>query len=165
MATLKKSLSKKEMLPNEVRRFLLDGSRSGEAIVLTESEERSAWKEHGAELVEEHVKRSPGTRPAGWWTFDAPGPRLRVGGKGEARFPKSLRLGIPTYFWDARFYGAMKIAVPDARPRELIDAGDPPSYESQAMFLRRNDLLSPGEESKLSEDDFRPETVKVPYRN
>lgn len=37
---------------------------------LTEDELRAAWEELREELIEEHVREFPGTRPWAWWVWD-----------------------------------------------------------------------------------------------
>jgi hypothetical protein len=54
------------------RRWLLSG-RPG-AIVFLEAGKwaQRLWKEYGAEITQRHIRKWPGTRPANWWTYDAP---------------------------------------------------------------------------------------------
>jgi hypothetical protein len=33
---------------------------------------RRLWKEYGDGIVERHIAKHPGTRPANWWRYDAP---------------------------------------------------------------------------------------------
>lgn len=44
-------------------------------------------------------------------------------------------------------------------PWETIDADDPPRFESQAAYLKRDGLFLPGEEERLTAADFEPEVV------
>ncbi len=37
---------------------------------LTEDELRAAWEELRDELIEEHIREFPGTRPWAWWAYD-----------------------------------------------------------------------------------------------
>ena len=106
-----------------------------------------AWREHGAAILAGWIEERPGTRPACWWRFDAPGPRLRLGGIGTTcpeRWPAYaplLRLGIET-LWAA------------------VDQGDPPRFESQAAFLARHKLLLPGEAKRLRRGALDPEILQ-----
>ena len=121
------------------------------------------WREHGAEIVAEHILDDPGTRPQRWWTYDAPEPRLRLGGIGTAcheRLANLCRLdrGVPVdwIFSDlVATYEKMglSLGVP------AVDPSDPPRYESQAAYLDRINLLTPGERRQLRKADFEPETA------
>ncbi len=117
------------------------------------------WDQHRDVILAEHIKESPGTRPALWWTYTAPRlpigtfpgcyydgklaqPRKRLGGTGtpahECRAVKpDFKYGIP-----AVWVG--------------VDKCDPPTFESQAGFLKRHGMLLVGEEKR---SDFEVETV------
>ena len=41
-----------------------------------------------------------------------------------------------------------------------VDPDDRPSFESQAAYLKRLKLLLPGEEKRLTPDDFTPEKIE-----
>ena len=41
-----------------------------------------------------------------------------------------------------------------------IDMDDPPTFESEAAYLRRNDLFVPGERTRLTRADYYPNAVK-----
>ena len=110
-------------------------------FVTSEAEIAADWRELGADLVAEHVKAHPGTRPAGWWMFDSPEPRRRLGGTGEP-FEDSFARGLPE-FW------------------ESIDRADPPRFESEAAYLARHNLLSTSERRRLTPADFEPEVIAV----
>jgi hypothetical protein len=105
------------------------------------------WGLHRDVILAEHVKENPGTRPALWWRYDAPRlpvgtfpghyrdgqlpePRLRTGGIGTpvAATSAAYGYGLPTAWID-------------------IDEDDPPTYESQAAYLKRHDLLLAGEKN------------------
>ena len=45
-------------------------------------------------------------------------------------------------------------------PGQPIDPDDPPVYESQPDYLRRHNLLLPGEAQRLTAADFAPEVVR-----
>jgi len=63
-----------------IRRALVTGraqrhDADGRPIhVPTIPELRAAWEVMGSELLAEHVCTDPGTRPWGWWRFEAPRP-------------------------------------------------------------------------------------------
>ena len=42
-----------------------------------------------------------------------------------------------------------------------IDPADPPTFESQATYLRRLDLLLPGESERLTAADSEPELIEA----
>ena len=88
----------------------------------------AAWAQLGAEIVEQWILTRPGTRPRMWWRLDAPEPgRLSNGGP------------------------------PGGAPNRLTIPCTPPSPADQLAFLRRHDLLEPGEEP--DEEDEPPEAA------
>jgi hypothetical protein len=40
-----------------------------------------------------------------------------------------------------------------------VDPANPPTFESEATYLGRHELLLPGERRRLSEDDFAPQRL------
>ena len=123
------------------------------------------WAAHGGRLTEQWVEAHPGTRPAAWWAFTAPRlpvgtwpgwffdgrvpvPRRQIGGTGRPAHEVSAHgpaseLGVWTMWYET-------------------DPAAPPVVESEASYLRRHDLLLPGEERRLPPDAFDPERVPVP---
>jgi hypothetical protein len=105
------------------------------------------WAAHRAEIMAGWIDARAGTRPAEWWCREAPEPRRRrLGGVGAAAHEVSavaltLDFGIPRA-WTA------------------IDPADPPTFESQATYLRRHGLLTPEERARLTAGAFKPETVE-----
>ena len=100
---------------------------------------RQLWQEHGEAVLAAWVRARPGTRPPAWWRCTAPGSRRRLGGAGEpAR--NGLHLGVPAEWLS-------------------FDPQDPPIFESEATFLRRLDLLLPGEARRLKPADFNPQAI------
>jgi hypothetical protein len=120
-----------------------------------------AWEEEALAWVAEH---RPGTRPEPWWEFSAPKwddpykgeyfhgtrpePRKRLGGSGRPDWEvrgtvPRLPLGVPLLHLD-------------------VDPIDPPVYESQATYLKRHNLLLPGEEKRIPKPGFKPETITNP---
>lgn len=125
---------------------------------------KAAWEGARERLLTEWVKQSPGTRPHGWWLFDAPRdpeamkgtawegtlpiPRRRIGGKGTAMsevFPGI----IPRY----------ERGIPSSW--HTIDEEDPPEYESEAAYLERHGLLTETEKRRLKAAHFEPEPVTI----
>ena len=125
---------------------------------------KELWDEHRDAVLEAWIRERLGTRPSLWWRVDAPRwnapkeyrcwyyvpmlpePRLRLGGVGRTaweRYPAyvpSWAFGIPDIWYE-------------------VDEDDPPSFESQAAYLRRHGLLFPGEEGLLTAAAFEPEIV------
>jgi hypothetical protein len=114
------------------------------------------WELHRDVILAEQVKDNPGTRPALWWRYDAPRlpvgrfpghhrdgqlpePRLRTGGTGTpvAATSAAYAYGLPTAWID-------------------FDEDDPPTFESEAAYLKRHGLLMAGEERRA---DFEPVAV------
>ncbi len=96
------------------------------------------WRKHGAAIVEEFASKEPGRRPAIWWQRNAPEPRQRLSGIGvEAHtrlaYAPHLDYGIESRFID-------------------VDDNDPPTFESEHVYLRRLDLLLPGEAGRIPDD-------------
>ena len=132
-----------------------------------------AWELVGAEIVALWTEQHPGSRPANWWRFSAPEPaRRRIGGVGDrlsevlAHTPM-LEYGVPSEgFVDAdllalykRQFGKMLRNRVTGRPAVSVDPLDPPTYESEAVFLDRHNLLSAVERDALDADAFEPEAV------
>jgi hypothetical protein len=123
----------------------------------------------GEQIVADWAQDNPGTRPLAWWRFDAPEPRKRLGGIGTAEhevLATALWLirGIPASWLGA--WMAENCRQASARRGEVfegvpIDPKFPPLYESEAAYLKRLDLLLPGEEKRLDLADFEPEAVNV----
>jgi hypothetical protein len=120
---------------------------------------KNLWLDHGDYIVEEHVEESPGTRPALWRLYDAPRlpigtfprcyydgkkpmPRKRLGGTGT---PEHEVRNVVPYF---------DHGIPSALVS--IDDDDPPTFESQAAYLKRHGMFLAGEEKRAN---FEPETV------
>lgn len=101
-----------------------------EGFERTDAELREVWHEHRGSLLTAWLREKPGTRPAGWWMFDAPRePRRRVGGVGTPLKDAPLHFGIPSQFEDDYHFT------------------NPPRYEAECDYLQRHNLLM-AEESK-----------------
>src|SRR2546430_12621096 len=103
------------------------------------------WREHRDVVVAHYAKRWAGSRPKAWWRWDAPEPRRRLGGSGVPLMidncdPPSLAYGVPRV-WH-------------------FSEADPPQYESEASYLKRLNLLLPGERRRLKQSDFTPQFVR-----
>lgn len=104
------------------------------------------WAQHRDRALARWVRRHPGTRPSPWWLCDAPEPRRRLGGIGDAICSDS-----PLYDGIAVRRGPPRMVPPDP--------DDPPTYEGQAAYLVRLGLLMPGERARIPASAFEPVTV------
>jgi hypothetical protein len=151
---------KRELSPEQID-FFLTGTDF--TFFWDEPERGNDWRAVRDDLLRDWIQEHPGTRPAAWWKYDAPKqaapkvpkwhrgemvePRRRIGGAGAPsweQFPAILpyyRFGIPVSF-------------------EGIDKADPPTFESEATYLKRNGLLSPGEERRIPPEAWEPEAVR-----
>ena len=134
---------------------------------------RQAWDKVGNSILSNFIKRHPGTRPYAWWEFEAPrepigtrigwhndgklvAPRKRLNGVGTPchellAFAPSYKFGIPDFWVDAilvKWYPHKDLHVPDP--------DDPPTFESQASYLDRHNLLTDDERESLPADAFEP---------
>lgn len=144
-------------------------------------ESRRKWNAARDRILKDWIRERPGTRPSFWWIFDAPrmsaqdlerngwdasffsdhlaAPRLRLGGVGDPKFEHfaytpTFRCGVPAEWIDAS--DLEEHPDPDVR---AIDPIDPPRFESQAAYLKRQGLLQPGEERRLKSAAFEPEVI------
>jgi hypothetical protein len=130
------------------------------------------WLANRDVVIEAYSHELPGERPVLWWLFEAPRIteippgwggwvlrqwrqlRARVAGAGEAYVPHlNPEYGVPTH-WLA----------------EGFDPSDPPIFESQAAYLKRNGMLLRGEALRLTAKDFKPVPLPkhlwpVPFRS
>lgn len=145
-------------------------------LAMNENDWRALWTEHHDSILENWIKQYPGTRPSSWWKFSAPRqpldttqpePRLRLGGKGTAEhdglnYVPSYHLGIPDGFVDSATIDSY--ANPDGTPYQFakkFSRSNPPRFESQAAYLRRFNLLQPGE--TVTAEQLLPETLPCQY--
>lgn len=85
-------------------------------------------------------KDHPGTRPAVWWRFEAEQQKLLSGA------------GVPA--WAVLAYGpAYECGLPTLWAG--FEEDDPPVFESQAEYLRRQNLLTTAEVKVLTADDYQ----------
>jgi hypothetical protein len=144
---------------------------------------RACWEAVRDELLSEWIAEYPGTRPWAFWEFDAPEPRLRLGGTGTPTHEvlnvfAEFDAGVPVNWLDAfdcEYYTGRAVDV-NGRPigQEFagnklagvaIDPADPPRYESEAAYLKRLDLLTPDERRRLRRADFDPVVVELESDN
>ncbi len=150
-----------------------------------ESQKRAVWESVQGEILAAWIAKYPGTRPSSWWEWSAPRasddqlrawnyeegslmwrerpcePRLRTGGTGTpcyevlAHVPE-FEYGLPVQWvdrWSVDYYGPDFAGVP-------ADPDDPPRFESEAAYLKRHGLILPGEERRLTDEDFEPEAIE-----
>lgn len=144
----------------------------------TREEKENIWTQCQDVIIEAWVNVRPGTRPSLWWKIVAPEKsRRRLGGVGTAAFEvlayaEEYHCGLPITFideFDADYYNGLARDVNGNRigteftdgsfPGRAIDQRNPPQYESQAAYLRRNGLLTESEKRRLKPRNFRPEKV------
>jgi hypothetical protein len=107
-----------------------------------------------------------------------PEPRKRIGGIGTPAheclaFVPSYDRGIPDRWisaWDVSYYNGRSTDIHGKKigekyteghfPFDAINRADPPVFESEASYLKRLDLLLPGEEARLSPSDFDDERIE-----
>ena len=113
------------------------------------------WNVVRDEILEEWAREQPGTRPTAWWKYDSREPRQRLGGTGQpahdvSAYAEEYEFGLPTiWVQQAGFLAGV-----------AVDPSDPPTFESEAAYLRRLDLLQAGESERLSRADYEPEAIK-----
>ena len=152
---------------NELRDEIL-----AEWIVESPGTRPSAWWKYDA------PRQPVGTFPGWYYDGKLPQPRLRLGGVGTEghevlNIVPHYAFGIPTKFvdrWEQSYYNGRSRDIhgkPIGTEYEeghfagvAPDPNDPPTFESEAAYLRRLDLLLPGELERLTEADFEPELVE-----
>jgi hypothetical protein len=164
-------------LAAEPRAWLLGEDSGAFKFFATAEELEALWGQYGDEVVKQHVAEFPGSRPARWWERSSSGPRQRLGGIGTPSheclaYVPHFAYGIPISWvtpFDVEYYNGQ---ARDHQGKRIDngfhkgdfqgvapDPADPPSFESQAAYLRRLGLLLPGEGQKLTAVDFVPERL------
>ncbi len=113
---------------------------------------RDAWSAIGRELTAQWVETAPGSRPWGWWAF-------------QARERRRCTNGVHPFDNPARQVRVREIAArPDTRasysddlhsltfgvPAVLLSGDFEATFESEADYLTRRDLFLPGERERLA---------------
>ena len=114
-----------------------------------EQHQLQRWREHGAEVMEIHLRQWPGTRPYAWWRWSATEPRRVLTG---AELLKPTSTPSTWQWWWSERFGIP--AFNQIRPRGYVGV---PSIESQAAYLLRLNLLTDEERGRLTPADFQPE--------
>ncbi len=119
------------------------------------------WNLHRDVILAEHVKEIPGIRPALFWQHDAP--RLPMGTfpgwfiDGKLPEPRKRIGGTGTPAYEVTSVGpSFSYGIPDIWVG--INYDDPPTFESQAAYLKRHGFLFAGEEKR---SDFEPQWVSA----
>ena len=135
---------------------------------------RKVWAAHKKTLIADWVKKHPCSRPFCWWIYDAP--RDPVKGWDHSRFDSAQRMrlggtGTPLHEVSCVWSGFDK-GIPSSWVTEdykkagfkgqAIDPNDPPSFEPVAAFLKRHDILTPGEMTFLKKNSklMEPEVIE-----
>ncbi len=107
-------------VPDQIQKYFREEIRH--TYFYGNAEIARAWDQIGDEIVADWVRDKPGTRPAIWWRLSAPPPgRTTDGGGGPGRAPEILDIPVK-----------------------------PPAPAQQTRFLKRYDLLLPGEAKRLT---------------
>lgn len=136
------------LLTGDQRDYLLEGAslngpddcRWPDGSVRPFSDEaamKAAWFEHRAALME-HC--GPGRRPWAWWRFVAPEPRRQLAG--PPPLPRPNYAGS-TFSQACSLADRYSFGIPSLWPR--LEDYNRAVFESELGFLRRLDLLLPGE--------------------
>jgi hypothetical protein len=151
-----------------------DDKAAGFVQYAPDDELAALWTANADRIVAEHVATYPGKRPHRWWQYDAPEPRRRLGGIGTPAcevlsYKPIYSFGLPAIFvthWQVMYYSGLAVdihgaPIGDRYPTDsfkgvAIDPNDPPTFESQATYLKRLGLLLAGEERR---SDFEPEAI------
>lgn len=117
-----------------------------------------------------------GTFPGCYYDGKLPEPRRRLGGTGTPAsdvlaYKPIYSFGLPVIFitqCQVRYYSGLAVdihgaPIGDRYPSNFkgvaIDANDPPTFESQAAYLKWRGLFLAGEERRLKKADFDAETI------
>jgi hypothetical protein len=170
---MKRATPRRQQLTESERDWLLDGPKLDRLLHLNFRRAERLWSANRDWALAEFSRKWPGYRPWAWWRYESPEPRRRLGGTGSALFdyrdywPRAnWQYGVPS-MWatdkvaDMFRESAIRHGDDGARWRRY-DPADPPKFESQPSYLRRLNLLLPGELKRLIAEDFEPEIVPPP---
>lgn len=151
--------------PHTLDHFVLFSYRTGQHALDGTPGPKELWEEYREDFLPAFIVKHPGRRPLGWWQWDCPRqadqgsgfwyegtlpePRRRIiGGKGELHkgYVPYSEYGIPQH-WD----------------ETTLDANDPLTFESQAAYLERNNLLSESEKRYIMKHPELTEPEKVTF--
>ena len=157
-------------------------------VFLMESspEFKPAWEGCREEIMADWIRKNPCSRPWAWWVFDLEltEPRRRIGGIGDTlsdqTAPCRCSYRIPPDWVterDIKFYnGRMGFKDIYGKPipseykdgdftKVAPDPNDPPTFESEAAYLQRHDLLSQEEKVYLKKHPELMEPVTVVFND
>jgi len=114
---------------------------------------KSLWQAHKNEFLPMFIEKHPGKRPAPFWQYEAPEPRQQGGGPKNNDWVKMKKIhgenapAIRLLNWKFNhgIPGRLNLEIKDKR-----------IFESQAAYLKRLDLLTPGELELIPEQEFLP---------
>lgn len=124
---------------------------------ISDSEAECAWRRVRDRVLSFWTEQHPGSRPWAFWRFDAPAPKGTYP-VDDGRFCEPRRLlsgaGRPTYesvaIWPRCGFGVLL-------QWDDTSENDPLTFEAQSSYLRRHNLLTPGEAER---SDFEPEVIR-----
>ncbi len=135
-------------IPEWHSQWLLDGDHKTawanggvDAFLTTLDCHRAAWERIGSEATAEYRKKNPGSRPWGWWVFDAPESRRQIGGTG-----KSILI-------EDTHFPAVDFGIPRMQRGPL-------EFETEAEFLKRHGLLTKTEQKSLQNRQKAPKKAE-----
>jgi hypothetical protein len=135
---------------------------------------KKEWDRVRDQIMVDWLIKHPGTRPWSWWEYDAEREpvdgwecphfdspqRQRIGGIGTPQFEV-------TCSWGGFSYGIPNSWITESLKRcgfrgEAIDPDDPPTFESEAAYLKRKGLLTQAEIKWLKEhpEALAPEVIE-----
>lgn len=115
------------------------------------------WEAARGEVLAGWAKNYPGTRPSAWWRLEAPRQPIGIAPDcywdGKLPIPRKFVSGAGCPVWRVMNVSVgYHLGLPTGWAG--FDANDPPTFESQAAYLKRHELLRPGELSKLTAADY-----------
>jgi hypothetical protein len=178
MPVRRRTDKRREEVTDQHEEWLHGNDKASGFIQFAPHDELAAlWNAHSERLVAEHVTLHPGTRPDRWWQYEAPEPRQRLGGTGTPAsevlaYVPVYSYGLPAVWisqWQVNYYTGIAVDVHgnpigDPYPSNsfkgvAINPDDPPTFESQATYLKRHGLFLAGEERRLKKADWETEAL------
>src|SRR5262245_29223305 len=111
-----------------------------------QAQHEERWRAWGEELTQAWIDTRPGSRPWGWWRFDAPEARHVIEGAGRV-------IHGCDWVWREQ-HGVVALAAGPG-PRVVV--------ESSPSYLRRLERLDAAERAALGSAAFRPRHVPEAY--
>ena len=136
--------------------FLETGFQFLDAIVFDDSRKPTreeivaAWAEIGGQILSDWIAEKPGSRPWAWWHLHPEYRRDRIDGRPHPFSDTARKARIEKTEREYPGSSADAMSLNFGKPRIWIVWDDFDAvYESEAAFLRRNNLLTPGEVAAL----------------